>query len=92
MDKEKHLLVFSAGWCGPCRLMKTQVWQDPIIKEKLYDFNSVNFIDIDDPKNMQLTVAYRVNAVPMIYIVDQEGAPVKAGSTMNVSQTLQFLS
>ena len=72
--------------------MKTQVWQDPTIKEKLYDFNSVNFIDIDDPKNLQITNAYRVNAVPMIYIVYKKGAPVKAGSTMNVSQTLQFLS
>ena len=92
MDKEKHLLVFSAKWCGPCRLMKAQVWQDPTIKEKLYDFNSVSFIDIDDPKNLQMTMAYRVSAVPMIYIVDQEGAPVKAGSTMNVNQTLQFLS
>ena len=72
--------------------MKAQVWQDPTIKEKLHDFNSVSFIDIEDPKNLKMTIAYRVNAVPMIYIVDQEGAPVKAGSTMNISQTLQFLS
>jgi len=73
-------------------MMKAHVWQDPTIEEKLHDFNSVNFIDIDEPQNFQIAAAYRVNAVPMIYIVDQKGAPVKAGSTMDVNQTLQFLS
>ena len=91
MDKEKHLLVFSAKWCSPCRMMKAHVWQDPTIKEKLDNFSSVNFIDIDDPKNTHMTATYRVNAVPMIYIVNGEGVPVKTGSTMNVNQTLQFL-
>ena len=91
MDEEKHLLVFSAAWCGPCRMMKAQVWQDPTIKEKLDNFSSVSFIDIDDPKNMVMSMTYRVSAVPTIYIVDGEGVPIKAGHTMNINQTLQFL-
>ena len=89
---EKHLLVFSAKWCGPCRMMKSTVWNDPNVKDKLEDFDSVNFIDIDKPESRQLTNMYRVNAVPTIYIVNEKGVPVKTGNTMDVSRTINFLS
>jgi thiol:disulfide interchange protein len=92
MDREKHLFVFSASWCGPCRMMKAYVWSDPDVQKNLNHFHSVNFIDIDDPKNRDVTVAYRVNAVPMIYIVDDKGKPLKVGSTMDVNQTVEFLN
>ena len=91
MDKEKHLFVFSANWCGPCRMMKMHVWNNSFVQEKLEEFSSVKFIDIDDPENREIAVAYRINAVPMIYIVDGEGRPIKTGSTMNVQQTINFL-
>ena len=90
--KEKHLLVFSANWCGPCRMMKSTVRNDPSVKDKLEDFDSVNFIDIDKPESRQLTNMYRVNAVPTIYIVNEKGVPVKTGNTMDVSRTINFLS
>ena len=90
--KEKHLLVFSANWCGPCRMMKSTVWNDPNVKDRLKDFDSVNFVDIDKPESRKLTTMYRVSAVPTIYIVDEEGVPVKAGNTMDVSRTINFLS
>ena len=90
--KEKHLLVLSAKWCGPCRMMKSTVWNDPNVKDKLEDFDSVNFIDIDKPESRQLTNMYRVNAVPTIFIVDEEGVPVRTGNTMDVSRTINFLS
>jgi protein disulfide-isomerase len=91
-SKEKHLLIFSAAWCNPCRMMKAMVWNDPSVENKLKSFDSVNFLDIDDPKNRGLTATYRVQGVPMIYIVDEEGVPVKVGSTMDVNGTLSFLS
>ena len=89
--KEKHLLVFSAKWCGPCRMMKAHVWNDPNVEKKLESFSSVNFLDIDDPNAHGIARAYRVQAVPTIYIVDEEGTPIKAGSTMDVNGTLSFL-
>ena len=90
--KEKHLLVFSAKWCGPCRMMKAHVWSDPTIEDKLKVFDSVNFVDIDDPKNQALSATYRIQGVPTIYIVDEKGAPLKAANTMDVNGTLNFLS
>ena len=91
MDKEKHLFIFSAAWCNPCKAMKAFVWDDPSVKEKLDSFKSVNFIDIDDPRNRDMVIAYRVGSVPTIHIVDEKGSPIKSGSTMDVKQTINFL-
>ena len=92
MDKEeKHLLIFSAKWCGPCRMMKSMVWNDPSVKQSMEDFDSVTFLDIDDPEHREMAIAYRVQAVLTIYIVDKEGIPKKAASTMDVRGTLSFL-
>tara|TARA_R110002110_G_scaffold99646_3_gene254626 strand:+ start:262 stop:552 length:291 start_codon:yes stop_codon:yes gene_type:complete len=90
-ENERHLLVFSAQWCGPCRMMKSHVWNNPDVKASLETFNSVNFIDIDDPDTRKIATAYRVQAVPTIYIVDEEGVPIKAGSTMDINHTLEWL-
>tara|TARA_R100001377_G_scaffold74716_1_gene51032 strand:+ start:1691 stop:1990 length:300 start_codon:yes stop_codon:yes gene_type:complete len=92
VDKEKHLLVFSAKWCGPCRMMKAHVWNDPAIEDKLKAFDSVNFVDIDDPKNKALATTYRIQGVPTIYIVDEKGTPLSTENTMDVNGTLNFLS
>jgi len=72
-------------------MMKMHVWNNSSVQKKLEEFSSVKFIDIDDPENREIAVTYRINAVPMIYIVDGEGKPIKAGSTMNVQQTISFL-
>ena len=73
-------------------MMKAHVWNHSKVKEELQNFESVNFIDIDDPKNSSMAAIYRVNAVPTIYIIDSKGAPIKAGSTMDVNQTVSFLN
>ena len=88
---EKHLLIFSDKWCGPCKMMKAYVWEHGDVKKALENFTSVNFIDIDDPKNIDMARIYRVNAVPTIYVVDDKGVPIKVGSTMDVNQTVNFL-
>ena len=92
MDKEKHLFIFSAAWCNPCRMMKAFVWDDPSVKEKLNSFTSVNFIDIDDPNNRDIVMQYRVSAIPKVYIVEGKGVPIKVGSSMDVGQTVSLLN
>ena len=72
-------------------MMKSMVWNNPEVERKLESFSSVNFVDIDDPDSRGLAMAYRVQAVPMIYIVDEDGKPEKVGSTMDVNGTLSFL-
>mgnify|MGYP003660957186 FL=1 len=88
---EKHLLVFSAKWCGPCRMMRQYVWDTEEIKSELDGFTSVNFLDIDDPNNRNIVMTYRISAVPTIHIVNGKGLPIKSASTMNLNQTISFL-
>ena len=88
---EKHLLVFAAKWCGPCRMMRHYVWDTEEIKDKLDSFTSVNFFDIDDPSNRDIVMAYRISAVPTIHIVNEKGLPIKSASTMNLNQAISFL-
>tara|TARA_R110000824_G_scaffold14985_7_gene63402 strand:- start:4291 stop:4578 length:288 start_codon:yes stop_codon:yes gene_type:complete len=89
---EIHLLIFSAKWCGPCRMMKSLVWNNDAVKEKLGKFDSVQFLDIDDPNNRAIAIKYKVAAVPMIYVVDEKGKPIKLASTMDARQTVNFLN
>lgn len=73
-------------------MMKSLVWNNETVKEKLENFDSVQFLDIDDPKNRAMAIKYRVSAVPMIYIVDENGKPMKLANTMDARQTVNFLS
>ena len=87
---EKHVLIFSASWCGPCNQMKYYVWQNKNVQKALSKFDSVQKIDIDANKAMATT--YQVNSVPRVYVVNQEGRPLKAAGFMGVDQALEFLN
>lgn len=88
---EKHVLIFSASWCGPCKKMKYYVWQNQDVKDALSKFDSVQKIDIDAQNGKEMAIAYRVNTVPRIYIVDQNGKPTKVAGFMGIGQALEFL-
>lgn len=91
MSDEKHVLIFSADWCGPCRLMKSFVWNNQSVKNALENFDSYKFIDIDSDDGKKFAFMYRVNAVPTVLIVDESGSPVKTANTMNAKQAVSFL-
>ena len=65
-----QLLYFTASWCGPCQMMKTQTWPDPTVKRALehYEFTT---IDVDaQPK---LTTQWSVRAMPSYIVTDPSG-------------------
>ena len=89
--KEKHVLIFSAQWCSPCRQMKSNVLSDSKVKQRLSEYDSVQYLDIDESNGRQLSAAYRVSAVPTVIIVNEEGRPKKMGQFMNTYNFLEFL-
>ena len=90
--KEKHILIFSAQWCSPCRQMAAHVWSDTSVKSLLSKYNSVQRLDIDESTGAQLAMIYKVFGVPTIIMVDKDGKQLKRGNFMGVPQTMEFLS
>tara|TARA_B100000519_G_C14257828_1_gene445973 strand:- start:5188 stop:5475 length:288 start_codon:yes stop_codon:yes gene_type:complete len=90
-NKNNHLLVFSAAWCGPCRMMKALVWSDSSVQQALSGFKSHKFIDIDDVQGQALARIYHIRSVPTIVVTDKEGQPLKVANTMDAKQTVRFL-
>ena len=88
---ERHVLIFSAQWCNPCRQMKAKVLPDTHVRQRLSEYDSVQYLDVDDPNGRHFSVAYKVRTVPTIVIVDENGRPIRRGSFMGVSAMLEFL-
>ena len=89
--KEKHILIFSAQWCAPCRQMATHVWSNATVKSQLSKYTSVQQVDVEDGLGRQLAMVYKVSGVPTIIIVDEGGKPLKRGNFMSVNQIMEFL-
>lgn len=65
----KKLLYFSAGWCGPCRML------GPVMQEIANEgIIEVDKIDID--KNQELTQRYGVRNIPTVLLVDETGMEI----------------
>jgi len=89
--KEKHVLIFSAEWCSPCKQMKAKVLPDVHVKKRLSEYSSVQYLNVDDPKGRHFSMLYKVDTIPTILIVDEKGQPFKRGSFMSTPMFLEFL-
>ena len=90
--KEKHILIFSAQWCSPCKQMAAHVWSDTSVKSQLSKCNSVQRLDVDESAGKQLAMIYKVFGVPTVIMVDENGKQLRRGSFMGVPQVMEFLS
>ena len=65
---ELKLLKFSAQWCGPCKMQKTELENNPIGID-------IQEIDIDSttPEDMELVKRYKVMSIPNMVIIDNKG-------------------
>ena len=63
----KTIKYFTAKWCGPCQSFK------PVMNEIANEGYSVQFIDIDQSRNM--AIQYSVMSVPTV-IIEENGVEV----------------
>lgn len=70
---EKHVIFFSATWCGPCNRMKPN-WNDKGVK-KVLDKIQLHKIDIDEYQ--QYANEYGVRTIPQTIVVDYDGKDTK---------------
>jgi thiol:disulfide interchange protein len=69
------LAVFSASWCGPCQMMKKNVYPTEAIKP-YHDKFVWAYLDADDKDNEKAMKEFGVNGIPHIQFLSSDGKPV----------------
>ena len=66
LDK-KSVLVFSAPWCGPCKVLKPHLEVLSLSDQNCNNCNvDIIYIDCDD--NLEITKELGISSIPCIYI------------------------
>ncbi|MAT14417.1 MAG: hypothetical protein CMJ46_04015 [Planctomyces sp.] len=65
---EKHVLYFTANWCGPCRRWQQQ--QLPALEAQGWNSDWITLVDID--AHPDLRRQYRITAVPTFIVLRGE--------------------
>lgn len=86
------MVVFSASWCPPCKMMKREVWPDKQVGEVVTAGFVPIYIDVDLPEHAEKVSQYGVTGIPLVVIVNADGAVVRQSNTMSADETIQFLS
>lgn len=71
-ENKPVLLIFTATWCGPCQMMKQQVYPSAPVKAVAGRY-VWHYVDIDRPDNRVLSRHFGASAVPTLVIVDPMG-------------------
>jgi thioredoxin-related protein len=76
------IAVFSAVWCGPCQMMKKEVYPSAAVKAYHDKFEWV-YLDVDDKSNNTAAKKYEVNGIPHIQFIGSDGKDLgsQVGST-----------
>lgn len=72
----KKIIIFSAPWCGPCRMFKPQL--DNFTKENNIDFYAIN---IDEEGELASELGIR--SVPTTYIYDNTNSKMIVGARLD---------
>jgi len=76
LASNKMLIVdFTASWCGPCKKMDLETWEDENVKLLLEDFI---FVKIDIDSNKEIALKYNVKSIPNVFVLDGNGIEVKS--------------
>ena len=72
LESKYAVVDFSAGWCGPCRMLA------PILEELSDELDgSVDFFNADVDENIGLAQQYGISSIPAL-ILFKDGAPVSS--------------
>lgn len=78
-EKEHKMIFLDAytAWCGPCKLLKRNVFSDPTVGE-FFNENFINMaIDMEKGIGPKIASNYGVRAYPTLIFVNGDGSVVK---------------
>jgi thioredoxin 1 len=82
---EQELIVFSAPWCGPCKMYK------PILDEIKKDLDlTLTQYNVDE--DTEMATKYGVRSVPTTVLVKEDGTTATYIGVMTKSRLLAWLA
>jgi len=77
----KKLIVFSATWCGPCKMVK------PIINQIESENPTITIERYDVDENQDKAAKFNITSVPTVIIADENDTEVNRLMGVNQKQT-----
>jgi thioredoxin-related protein len=72
-EEKPYYLYFSADWCGPCQVLKKNVFSIP----EVYDYSNENYlafyVDVDEFNGQELSKRYEVDGIPTFIFFNSNG-------------------
>lgn len=85
ISSKKILVVFSAEWCGPCKVL------DEILKEIDTD-NIIEIATIDTDRFRGIAREYKVLSVPTLLVFENEKLVKEKKGLMSKSELISFIN
>lgn len=83
---EKTLVLFSAEWCGPCKVLKPNM---EVVEDELKD--SYNFIKADISENEENTKRFGIKNIPTCILIQEDKEIARFSGVKNTEQIKKFL-
>lgn len=77
-EEKKDLFVdFYADWCGPCKMMATQVFVQPEVGEYFNARFICVKVNVDVKENKEIAQKYNVSVLPTMIFIDRNGKEMR---------------
>jgi thiol:disulfide interchange protein len=64
------LVVFTAEWCGYCKVLKEQTFGDPAVKTRLKNY-VITYVDVEAKENRGLARAAGITSLPTTFALSR---------------------